>query len=157
MILANDFVIKMTAEGGGIPEFHISMDPADLTPQAIFETAIIISLFTDRLANDDDIIPDGSRDRRGFWGDALSSVPGDKIGSRLWLLSREKQMTPVLRRAEEYAYEALEWMLEDGVASHITVVATNPTMGWLKLDIDIQKPATEAARYSYIWEGLNGV
>lgn len=154
---ANDFVIKMQPGSDGVPQFHLSLDPADSTPENILETAIIISLFTDRLANEDDVIPDGTSDRRGFWGDALSHVPGDLIGSRLWLLSREKQTTDVLRRAEEYAYEALEWMIDDGVAKSIKVVATNPKMGWLKLDIDIEQSDKEAARFSYIWEGLNGV
>ena len=48
-------------------------------------SAVLISLFTDGLAGDDDIPPDGSGDRRGWWGDAGEDIP---IGSKLWLLDR---------------------------------------------------------------------
>jgi len=154
---ANDFVIKMVAGADGIPQFHLSLDPVDSTPEAVLETAIIISLFTDRLADEDDVIPDGTNDRRGYWGDGLSLINADKIGSRLWLLSREKQLTNVLRRAEEYADEALSWLLDDGVAKAVMVTATNPRDGWLNLDIDIVNPDSTTLRFSYIWRALNGV
>ncbi|WP_213977480.1 phage GP46 family protein, partial [Serratia marcescens] len=49
------------------------------------QTAMIISLFTDRVARDDDDI-DGE-DRRGWWGDMGED---HNIGSRLWLLRRQK-------------------------------------------------------------------
>jgi phage gp46-like protein len=67
--------------------------------------AVMISLFTDRTANSDDIIPDGTNDPRGWWGDD-AAVP---IGSRLWLLSRAKQTTETLARAQDYIAEALQW------------------------------------------------
>src|SRR5579875_2938906 len=50
-------------------------------------TSVAISLFTDRIANADDPIPDGSTDPRGWWGDLDETYP---IGSRLWLLDRSK-------------------------------------------------------------------
>ncbi len=152
-----DFVIKTRLSASGLFTFYLSFDQADITPEAIFETAIIISLFTDRLANEDDVIPDGTNDRRGFWGDALSTIPGDLIGSRLWLLSREKQMTDVLRRAEEYAFEALEWLLEDGLSKKLNITATNPKTSWLRLDIQLVQSDNTTARFYYIWEALNGV
>lgn len=87
------------------------------------ETAVIISLFTDRRANFDDILPDpDNRDLRGWWGDLASPlVEGDQIGSRLWLLEREKTLKTVLVRAKQYAEEALQWMIEDRIATKIEV------------------------------------
>lgn len=42
-------------------------------------TAIIISLFTDARAADDDVLPQLGGDRRGWWGDAEPDVEGDQI------------------------------------------------------------------------------
>jgi phage gp46-like protein len=99
----------------------------DLEPEDGLTTAVYISLFTDRRAADDDEI-DNPEDPRGWWGDQLSEIPGDQIGSRLWLLDRSKTDRDTLLRAEEYAYEALEWMIEDNVASEITVTAFRNTL-----------------------------
>lgn len=84
------------------------------------EAAIWISLFTDRRARPDDVIPDGTDDRRGWWADTDAEKP---IGSRLWLLDRAKHLPETLRRAEDYAREALAWLVEDGVGARVDVVA----------------------------------
>jgi len=88
-------------------------------------SAVFVSLFTDRRARADDTLPDPDGSRRGWWGDTLLDLDnhGDKIGSRLWLLSREKTENEVLRRAEDYTREALKWMTEDGVAAKVDAEA----------------------------------
>ncbi|MEW5422646.1 phage GP46 family protein [Amorphus sp. 3PC139-8] len=84
-------------------------------------TALVISLFTDRLAEADDVIPDGSTDRRGWWADQDAEEiwgPGAAmIGSRLWLLSREKRVPATRTRAETYVREAIAWMADPAVAA----------------------------------------
>ncbi|MGY1490714.1 phage GP46 family protein [Methylobacillus pratensis] len=83
--------------------------------------AVIISLFTWRRANADDKA-DG--ERMGWWGDvAEPPVVNDRIGSRLWLLSREKILPETFIRARQYGREALQWLLDDGVASKVEVTA----------------------------------
>ena len=113
------------------------------------DTAVIISLFTDRLAEASDDIPDGTDDKRGHWSDSYSDIEGDLIGSRLWLLTREKQLPQVMVRAREYCEEALAWMLEDGVAREVTVTVTNPKDGILYAQIEIAKPDGTATRYQF--------
>lgn len=95
-------------------------------------TNIIVSLFTDARASNDDILPDGATDKRGWWGDSFRDK---KIGSRLWLLSREKQLSSVLKRAQEYAEESLAWMIKARLIKSVSVVATNPSNGVLMLTI----------------------
>lgn len=102
------------------------------------ETAVIISLFSDRRAQPDDVV-DGE-DRGGWWGDTLADVQGDRIGSRLWLLRREKQTNETLTRAREYCEEALRWLLEDGVASVVTVDAEWIRMGVMGIGVEIVRP-----------------
>ncbi|ECR7610292.1 hypothetical protein F2C03_07000 [Salmonella enterica] len=115
----------------------IAQSGTDLLTDDSIETAVIISLFTDRRAEPGDDIPDGTTNRRGWWGDTYSETP---IGSRLWLLSREKQLSSVLGRAEQYAAEALQWLIDDGLAATIAITATNPENEVLALRIDITLP-----------------
>lgn len=87
------------------------------------ETAVLISLFTDRLANVDDVLPNARPgypgNRRGWWADD----PQNLIGSRLWLLSRVKGPLNVAAQAEDYAAEALQWMIDDGVVASFQILA----------------------------------
>lgn len=112
-------------------------------------TAVILSLFTDRVANSGDVIPDGSHDVRGWWGDSFPVVAGDLIGSRLWLLRRSKQLSPVLLNAQDYATESLQWLVDDGVAQSVTAVATNPRMGILALQISITRANQPVVQYRF--------
>jgi phage gp46-like protein len=104
-------------------------------------TAVLVSLFTDRRASADDVPPDGTGDRRGWVGDVLSTVPGDRAGSRLWLLAREKQTEETRRRAVEYCREALAWLVEDGLAARVDVEAawTAPASGILGMRIVVTR------------------
>lgn len=111
-------------------------------------TAVIISLWTDRQANADDALPAGT-DRRGWWGDELSATPGDKIGSRLWLNDSAKQLASVLVQDRTYAIEALQWLIDDGVASAVDVVASNPRTGVRALAVAITRPGRPVARYQF--------
>lgn len=118
------------------------------------QTAVVLSLFTDRLAaaGDADV---ASTARRGWWGDAYAEVAGDRIGSRLWQLAREKQTPAVLGRAELYAREALQWLVDDGVASAVTVVAESSAMGVLALAISISRSAAPVIQFRFesFWKG----
>jgi phage gp46-like protein len=133
----------------------------DLVSDHGLKTAALISLFTDRRARDDDELPDStSTDKRGWWGDLVSpEVEGDEIGSRLWLLSREKTTPETLTRAEQYAKEALQWMIEDGVAASIKVKAErvssyNATR--LDLSVVIRKVdgSVEAMKFDTQWQSM---
>ncbi|WP_432721298.1 phage GP46 family protein [Jeongeupia wiesaeckerbachi] len=100
------------------------------------DSAITLSLLTDRRAEPGDAV---SGDQRGWWGDALeNAVP---LGSRLWLLAREKQLPSTLRRAEAYATEALQWLIDDGIATSIAVQASAPRTDMLLLSIQIDARA----------------
>ena len=70
---------------------------ADLLADDGLETAVLLSLFSDRRAREEEI-PPGQTWRRGWWGDLLADDQ-DQIGSKLWLLEREKQSPTVLVRA----------------------------------------------------------
>lgn len=109
-------------------DFVFDEDIQDFESDEGLETAVVISLFTDRRAKTDDILPDPDNpDLRGWWGDLVSDVEGDQIGSRLWLLNREKTEENVLIRAKQYIREGLQWLIDDGVA--VKVVASAERQG----------------------------
>lgn len=78
--------------------------------------AVFISLFTWRRAGADDDSPRPY----GWWGDSFPNSAGDRIGSRLYLLQREKNIQSVRERARQYALEALAWMKDDLLVTGIT-------------------------------------
>ncbi|AEI76557.1 bacteriophage protein GP46, Mu-like protein [Cupriavidus necator N-1] len=120
------------------------------------KTAVLISLFTWRRAEADDILPDPRGPRRGWWGDLLAARP---IGSRLWLLSREKQTAEVVRRAREYAEEALAWLLDDGVCASVEVITEIVQTGMLGLRCRFTRPDGTAVAYQFdfAWRNLSNV
>ncbi|EEG08221.1 phage GP46 family protein [Pseudogulbenkiania ferrooxidans] len=86
------------------------------------DAAIVLSLFSDARAPDSEALPDP----RGWWGDALAEHAGDTWGGQLWLLARRAKNVPeTLRRAEDYARDALKWMVADGVSSTLAVAASD--------------------------------
>jgi phage gp46-like protein len=130
-----------------------SMSGPILTAGNDLETAIIISLFSDRMAQPDDVIPDGSNDPRGWWAD--DTVP---IGSRLWLLRRAKQTKDTLQKAYDYIAEALQWMIDDGVVGRFDISVQWVRAGVLGAQITAYKPSgtlLTTGRYTWAWEGIN--
>lgn len=127
----------------------------DLRSGADLETAVLISLFTDRRADPDDVIPDGSGDPRGWWGDLGEDRP---IGSKLWLLERAKQTEPVRLRAKDYVDQALAWLVQDGIAAAVETQVTWNRPGGLAVVARILEPdgslKAEFA-YQWAWEGVN--
>lgn len=128
----------------------------DLQSEAGLRTAVIISLFSDRRARDDDPLPQDGADRRGWWADIAASDADDQIGSRLWLLSREKQTPQVVARAREYALEALGWMVRDRVALSVEIEARISAPGVLGLAVFITRPdGPGRERFDFVWKGLS--
>ena len=98
-------------------------------------SAIVLSLFCDaRGKNDRGTI------ERGWWAEGLIETDF-RFGSLFWLLRRSKNMAETLRNAEDYANNALRWMMKDGVATTITATASAPhtEMLLLQIIIDAQK------------------
>lgn len=134
----------------------VTLIDGDLAVDRELSTAVVISLFTDRRAEDDDIPPSGDpTDRRGWWGDQYALVLGDKIGSRLWLLDRAKRTRETALRAKEYALEALAWLLEDLVVSEVEV-STEMTERALLIGVGLQRPGRDPVffRFAHAWSHL---
>lgn len=125
----------------------------DLVVDEGLESAVLVSLFTDRRASLEQLRPgDDTTDLRGWWGDVVPAAAGDETGSHLWLLQREKQEPAVLARAKQYAEAALQWMVDDKVASRIEVATEFVARGVMAITATIARPDGSRVRYRYDYE-----
>jgi phage gp46-like protein len=119
--------------------FDVAMSNGDLLQDDGIYTSVILSLLLDAPAQPGDVLPDPkSTDRRGWWGDAyLPQINGkpDHYGSRLWLLRRCAAVPKTASRAKQYATEALNWMIEDGIVQSIIITCTFPSRGVLNVNV----------------------
>ncbi len=129
----------------------IALSGMDLATDNGLTTAVLISAFTDRAALPDDILPPGVTDRRGYWGD---DDPQHPWGSRLWLLARAKQTEETRHRAIDYLNECLQWLIDDGIAASVQVIADWLAPARLGAAAIITKPNGDQipVQFNYVWE-----
>ena len=114
-----------------------SLANGDFVQDGDLSTAVVMSIFSWRRANPDDRLPDDSGRREGFWGDSLNEDEQDKLGSRLWLLRREKLTQETINRAHEYIAESLRWIVQDGRATQVDTVVERRGLDGLSILVTI--------------------
>ena len=131
-----------------------TLSGADLKSGDDIVTAILISLFTDRLANEDDSIPDKSNDPRGWVGDLNETI---LIGSRLWLLNRSTLTQNVATTAKNMAAEALKWLIDDNVVAKFDINTEIVLPNQLRLQVVAYKQdgTKIALDFTNAWSGVN--
>lgn len=151
-----------------IEDFGITLDwlmtpIGTLDASRDLETAVIMALGTDRLADASDELPlPGDTDRRGYWGD-MDSRPiwGEgPLGTRLWLLSRAKIVGSGARggatteRVRTYIREALQGFLDDRVCSKIDVQVERGGDSAIYAQVTMYRGPTRAVdlRFATLWD-----
>lgn len=105
-----------------------------------FDTAAYLSLFG---GNEDD--PAGSVTEFSWWGNIGETEPSRRYRSETQYLTRSIPATSNnLLRIEDAARRDLQWMLDENIASSITVSASIPELNRLRLDISIQAIGLES-------------
>lgn len=132
-------------EGGG----DMAIAENDLARDDGLETAVLLSLFCDRRAPAGERLPRSQTSARGWFGDEFAEVPGDQTGSHLWLLEGASWSESTARRAEQYAREALQHMIDDRAVARVEPIASLPSEGVLALAIRIERPNAPAVTYRY--------
>lgn len=94
----------------------ISFKDGQIEPTEGFDTAIAVSLFSDRRASESEQ-PDPLK-RRGWIGD-IGEL--DQIGSKLWFLEQSRITSSTLNKAIDYTQKCLAWFVEDSLAKKIDV------------------------------------
>jgi len=98
----------------GLADRDVERDPG-------LETAVIITLLTDRRADEDDDLPDDNGYKGGSWQDGVPVVEGYLTGTKLWLLRRSKTVDEIPTLAKQFLTEGFQWMIDDGVVESVLV------------------------------------
>jgi len=128
-------------------DFKIGTD-GDIETEDQLDTAILVSLFTDKRASGSDV--QKPQDRRGWIGDL--ETPGDLYGSLLWLFEQSRLTGAVAAKIGSFGRLCLEWMTRDSIATEVSARAI-VRASRVDLQIDIKKPNSPAeARVFALWE-----
>lgn len=128
-------------------------------------TAVIIAICSDRRALDADILPNPSDDdRRGWWGDtdAASIWGGWPIGSRLWLLEREKitdsnaSQGSTIARVQMYIYECLQQFIANKIVSRVQVDVTRSDIQTIQAIVTLYRGPKAAIQLQFqsLWDEI---
>lgn len=110
-----DLALELSADG-----VDLRFEAGDLVLSETLLEPVLVSLFSDARAPEGEELPDFSGDPRGWWAEEV----GDEHGSLLWLLERERLVPETAALAQTYAQRALAWMIAEGIASEVDVLAT---------------------------------
>lgn len=98
--------------------YDIEIVDGDINTKDSFDTAIIVSVLSDRRANESEALL--SERRRGWIGNEYT--PGFEIGSKLWLFEQSRLTRQTINQAADVVRDSLLWMVEEGLAVTITNV-----------------------------------
>jgi phage gp46-like protein len=126
-----------------------SITNGDLTVDDPLNAAVLVSLFSDGRAKTDD----KQNNKRGWWAEeTIRTQTTNAFGSRLWLLEREVINPVLLERASRYAKEALTWLLDEGIAKTLKVVATRAGLENINLQIEIERNDGITRQFAFLWQ-----
>jgi len=125
---------------------NIKISGYDLYRDPGFETAVLISLFSNQRATLEDKLPNRTDTRGGYWGDELLELP---LGSKLWLLGRSKIDNDTLTTSEQYIKDALKWMVTDGIADSIEATATRANVNQINWLVNIKKKTGDSVFFKF--------
>jgi len=140
-----------------LPWADMDISKGDFLQDNYLETSMMISLFSDAPASTDELNRfnedqlNKSRNR-GWYGSSFADL---EYGSKLWLLEREKRTQGTLNLAQQYCEEALQWLINDGIAKKITVECS-----WsfdiliIIIEVERQHDENVVKQFSYVWQNL---
>jgi len=116
-----------------------------------FETADLVSLLTDKRVDRSEI--QQPERRRGWWADEISELPGDLIGSKLWLLEQSRIEDLTLNKAKDFIQDCFNWYIAQGYLKTINInVAFFGSRG---MSIEVIRERFDnktESRFYYLWE-----
>jgi len=134
---------------GGAFDIQIGFD-GDIQTEDFFDSAIVVSLFSDRRANEAEV-SESSR-RRGWIGNEYT--PGFEMGSKLWIFEQSRLTRTVIGELENAARAALQWLVDEGFAVSIGEITARPFgNGGLALEVEIFRTTSIVTRrYFELWQ-----
>lgn len=102
--------------------YDISITDGDFTASDGLDTAIIVSLVTDKRAAQSEI--QQPELRRGWIGNEQNDDPDFQLGSKLWLLDQSRSNQDTLNRANDFIRDCFSWMFDDSLIKDLIVTGT---------------------------------
>lgn len=146
-----DLLLRLSENGS-----DLVLEAGDLVLDEGLSTPVIVSLFSDaQIAADESLpghrdptpqerasfLPSEIPDRRGWWAEAA-------FGSKLWLLDRAKLSDLTVAAARDYTENALQWLIEEGIASRVEAVVERAGE---RLEIAVSIYRDDAPRWTELW------
>ena len=129
--------------------YDIDIDEnGDIKSQDFFDSAILVSIFGERRANEAEVLQ--SHMRRGWIGN--EGTPDFEIGSKIWIYEQARLTRSVLNGITTSARQSLQWLIDDGYASSIGVESVLTATG-VNLNVTIHRPNSKVEhRYYTLWD-----
>lgn len=141
--------IDLAYEIDGDNHYDLIIENGDFKLTGGIETALLVSLFSDRRAYADEV--PNPLNRRGWIGDIVADEPGDKHGSGLWFYEQSRLITDVENGVRDEAEKSLRWTVTDQLANFVDVkTAKHP--GNRRLTINIKLTALNGGVSSHAYD-----
>lgn len=138
---------------GQLYDIQIGID-GDILSEDFFDSAIIVSMFAERRANESEVLE--SRARRGWIGN--ESTPDFEIGSKLWLYEQSRLTSSVISGIGIEVRKSLQWLVDDGFAESIDAVLPIVTSTGVNLEVTIRRPNSLVdKRHFVLWDNTPSV
>lgn len=139
--------------------------PVDESGDGELADAVAVAFGTDRLADPSDVLPDPNDDnRRGWWGDLDAALlyDGWPLGSRIWLLAREKitdaaaQRGSTIGRIQAYLSEAMQPFIDRKIASRMQINVTRTGIERIDAQVTLYRGPAQLVdlRYTPLWDQI---
>jgi phage gp46-like protein len=157
-----DIGLTLSPDGSGA---DIAIQDGAMVLDGTLQTAVLLSLLCNRVADADDIIPDGSTNRQGWWYDEfappLSDGTPDRWGSKLYLRLRSLLTQQTLLQLAADCEQALGWMITEGVAVDVEANAVAVSDSAAEVTVVISRlnnaGAPYTTSYKLVWDRTLGL
>jgi len=149
--MVQDVILKRDDDG----LFDLTIVDQDFGAVTGFETAMMVSLFTDSRASPADVLT--PERRRGWVGDILTSSIGRALGSTLWIFEQARITQEILNQVAIAAQDSLNWMIEDGIARDVNATVEKNAKRGIVVNIEIVTLEGKNQRYAVLWRSTSNV
>ena len=118
--------------------YDIEFENGDFKIDDGLETALIVSILSDRRASESQVFQPELR--RGWIGDLVTTLPGYKLGSHIWLSEQARVTQETLSTIQDSAEKSLNWMLSASLILKVEAKATITSKDNILLTITITSP-----------------
>lgn len=132
----------------GIYDLDLDLESGDLALIDGIDAALMVSMFSDRRAREDEVTDPFKR--RGWIGDLVAEVPDDRHGSGLWLYEQARLTRDVTTGLRIEAEAALQWMIDERlIRTAQAEVVADPARRLAVLTIRCALPSGEVTERRY--------